>query len=117
VILYGRDLERAIRSYRDVAGREFKFQQAPGTTRSLQVTGSAPAGWLVPGLTLAAFTDQLNAVGLAPFLPVVAVELGVGVALLGQVTAAMMLLALVAAVRPGGRPSRRVLDRSGSCPR
>lgn len=59
------------------------------------VTAASPTKWLVPGLALAVFVNHLNAIGLAPFLPIVADGLGVGVPLLGQVPALAMLLAAV----------------------
>jgi predicted MFS family arabinose efflux permease len=52
-----------------------------------------PARGLVPTLTLATFVNHLNVIAWNPFLPSIAAELGVGVALLGQVPALMMLLA------------------------
>lgn len=54
-----------------------------------------PSRWLVPTLTSAVFVNFLGSIALGPFLPVAAEDLGVGVALLGQVPAAMMLLAAV----------------------
>ena len=48
---------------------------------------------LVPTLTLATFVNHLNVIAWNPFLPFMAAELGVTVALLGQVPALMMLLA------------------------
>jgi DHA1 family inner membrane transport protein len=47
----------------------------------------------VYSLTLATFVNMTSALGLGPFLPVVAGELAVPVALLGQIPATMMLLA------------------------
>ncbi len=55
--------------------------------------GRAPATWLVPTLMAAAFINTTSGVALGPFLPLVADELGMSVALLGQVPSAMMLLA------------------------
>ena len=52
-----------------------------------------PARGLVPMLTLATFVNHLNVIAWNPFLPFMAAELGVAVALLGQVPALMMLLA------------------------
>jgi predicted MFS family arabinose efflux permease len=52
-----------------------------------------PARGLVPTLTLATFVNHLNVIAWNPFLPFIAAELGVTVALLGQVPALMMLLA------------------------
>jgi predicted MFS family arabinose efflux permease len=52
-----------------------------------------PARWLVPTLTLAVFVNLLGAIALGPFLPVVAADLGVSVAMLGQIPAVMNLLA------------------------
>src|SRR5829696_2462596 len=53
------------------------------------------ARWLVPSLTLATFVTMTSAFGLGPFLPVIAREFGLPVALLGQVPAGMLLLAAV----------------------
>jgi MFS family permease len=53
-----------------------------------------PARGLVPTLTLATFVNHLNVIAWNPFLPFIAAELGVTVALLGQVPALMMLLAI-----------------------
>ena len=52
-----------------------------------------PAKGLVPMLTLAMFVNHLNVIAWNPFLPFMATELGVTVALLGQVPAFMMLFA------------------------
>jgi len=52
-----------------------------------------PVRGLVPALTLATFVNHLNVIAWNPFLPFIAAELGVPVALLGQVPALMMLLA------------------------
>jgi len=52
-----------------------------------------PARGLVPTLTLATFVNHLHVIAWNPFLPFIAAELGVTVALLGQVPALMMLLA------------------------
>jgi predicted MFS family arabinose efflux permease len=52
-----------------------------------------PARGLVPTLTLATFVNHLNVIAWNPFLPFIAAELGITVALLGQVPALMMLLA------------------------
>ena len=51
------------------------------------------ARWPVPALTLATFVAMTSGFGLGPFLPVIARELDTPVALLGQVPAAMLLLA------------------------
>ena len=51
--------------------------------------------WMVPALGLAGFVSLLNAMALGPLLPAMAADLGVGVALLGQVPALSMLLAAV----------------------
>jgi len=48
---------------------------------------------IVPTLTLATFVNHLNVIAWNPFLPFIAAELGVTVALLGQVPALMLLLA------------------------
>ena len=55
--------------------------------------GHAPSAWLVPILTLAAFVNMLGSIALGPFLPLVAEEFGASVALVGQVSASMVLLA------------------------
>jgi len=52
-----------------------------------------PARGLVPTLTLATFVNHLNVIAWNPFLPFIAADLGVTVALLGQVPALLMLLA------------------------
>jgi predicted MFS family arabinose efflux permease len=52
-----------------------------------------PARELVPTLTLATFVNHLNVIAWNPFLPFIAAELEVTVALLGQIPALMMLLA------------------------
>ncbi len=64
-----------------------------------------PTTRLVPPLALAAFVNMTGALALGPFLPVIADELGSGVAVLGQVPALAMLLAAAAFVwwsRPRG---------------
>jgi predicted MFS family arabinose efflux permease len=60
-------------------------QDVPAAERS--------ARWLVPTLTLATFVTMTSGFGLGPFLPVIARELDTPVALIGQVPAAMLLLA------------------------
>jgi MFS transporter, DHA1 family, inner membrane transport protein len=52
-----------------------------------------PARGLVATLTRATFVNHLNVIAWNPFLPFIAAEIGVTVALLGQVPALMMLLA------------------------
>jgi DHA1 family inner membrane transport protein len=52
-----------------------------------------PAKGLVATLTLATFVNHLNVIAWNPFLPFMAAEIGVTVALLGQVPGLMMLLA------------------------
>ena len=52
-----------------------------------------PGRGLVATLTLATFVNHLNVIAWNPFLPFIAAEFGVTVALLGQVPALMMLLA------------------------
>ena len=52
-----------------------------------------PPTRLVPTLALAAFVNMTGALALGPFLPVIAAELGTGVAVLGQVPALAMVLA------------------------
>ena len=58
-------------------------------------TAASSARWPVPALTLATFVTMTSGLGLGPFLPVIAQELDTPVALLGQVPAAMLLLAAV----------------------
>src|SRR5687768_1678843 len=50
-------------------------------------------GWLVAAITLGPMLGTLGALALAPFLPVIAAELGTTVPLLGQVPALMTLAA------------------------
>ncbi|TVR76224.1 MAG: MFS transporter [Sphaerobacteraceae bacterium] len=52
-----------------------------------------PGFWVAPLLTLTTFASMLNAMALGPFLPVIAVDLDVSVALLGQIPALTMFLA------------------------
>jgi predicted MFS family arabinose efflux permease len=54
---------------------------------------ASPARGLVPTLTLATFVNHLHVIAWNPFLPFIAADLGIPVALLGQVPALMMLLA------------------------
>jgi MFS transporter, DHA1 family, inner membrane transport protein len=56
------------------------------------VHAAAPPAGLVPVLTLATFINHLNVIAWNPFLPFMATELGLSVAVLGQVPALMMLL-------------------------
>ena len=56
-------------------------------------TEQVSAGRLVPVLALAAFVNMTGALALGPFLPVVADELGMSVAVVGQVPSLAMLLA------------------------
>ena len=58
----------------------------------MRLNAAPPARGLVPMLTLATFVNHLNVIAWNPFLPFIAAELGVAVALLGQVPALMMLL-------------------------
>jgi hypothetical protein len=51
---------------------------------------ASPVRGLVPTLTLATFVNHLNVIAWNPFLPFIAAEHGVAVALLGQVPAFMM---------------------------
>src|SRR3989442_4193315 len=60
---------------------------------AMRLHAAPPARGLVPMLTLATFVNHLNVIAWNPFLPFIAAELGVPVALLGQVPALMMLLA------------------------
>jgi predicted MFS family arabinose efflux permease len=59
----------------------------------MRLHAAPPARGLVPTLTLATFVNHLNVIVWNPFLPFIAAEFGVTVALLGQVPALMMLLA------------------------
>ena len=59
----------------------------------MRLYAAPPARGRVPTLTLATFVNHLNVIAWNPFLPFIAAELGVAVALLGQVPALMMLLA------------------------
>lgn len=59
----------------------------------MRLLEAPPARGLVATLTLATFANHLNVIAWNPFLPFIAAEIGVPVALLGQVPALMMLLA------------------------
>ncbi len=59
----------------------------------MRLPEAPPARGLVATLTLATFVNHLNVIAWNPFLPFIAAEIGVTVALLGQVPALMMLLA------------------------
>ena len=59
----------------------------------MRLHAAPPVRGLVPTLTLATFVNHLNVIAWNPFLPFMAAEFGVTVALLGQVPALMMLLA------------------------
>jgi predicted MFS family arabinose efflux permease len=59
----------------------------------MRLDEAPPARGLVTTLTLATFVNHLNVIAWNPFLPFIAAEFGVTVALLGQVPALMMLLA------------------------
>lgn len=65
------------------------------TTVQHAPTAELSARWPVPILTLATFVTMTSGFGLGPFLPVLARDLDTPVALLGQVPAAMLLLAAV----------------------
>ncbi len=69
--------------------------------QSIVPADGPPARWLVLLLTLAVFVNFLAPLALGAFLPVVAAELGVSVALLGQVPALMMLLAALLGLAVG----------------
>jgi MFS transporter, DHA1 family, inner membrane transport protein len=56
--------------------------------RAARISGS----WTLPALGIAAFISTLPTVAPAPFFPVIARDLGVGVPLVGQVATAMLLL-------------------------
>jgi MFS transporter, DHA1 family, inner membrane transport protein len=64
----------------------------PSTAESEQ-SRPEPGFWIVPLLTMTTLVSMLNAMALGPFLPVIAVDLDVSVALLGQIPALAMLLA------------------------
>jgi predicted MFS family arabinose efflux permease len=59
----------------------------------MRLREASAARGLVAILTLATFVNHLNVIAWNPFLPFIAAEMGVSVALLGQVPALMMLLA------------------------
>src|SRR5665811_814101 len=69
----------------------------------------APGRMVLPALCLGSFITTLNFVAPAPFLPAMSRDLDVSVALLGQITAAMMILSAVLALVVGP-----VADRYGS---
>jgi predicted MFS family arabinose efflux permease len=68
-----------------------------------------PGPWVLPALGLGSFISLLSLSAPAPFLPDIASELGVGVPLLGQVTAAMLILSA-----PLGLVAGPLADRYGS---
>lgn len=70
---------------------------------------TAPGSWVLPALGLSSFISLLSVSAPAPFLPDIASALGVGVPLLGQVTAAMLILSA-----PLGLIAGPLADRYGS---
>jgi predicted MFS family arabinose efflux permease len=56
---------------------------------------AVPSAWLVPVLTLATFVMMLQSMALGPLLPDIAADLDTSVSLLGQIPAAVMVLASV----------------------
>ncbi|MGI8486136.1 MAG: MFS transporter [Thermomicrobiales bacterium] len=70
---------------------------------------TARGPWVLPALGLGSFITMLSVSAPAPFLPDIASELGVGVTLLGQVTAAMLILSA-----PIGLVAGPLADRYGS---
>ena len=70
---------------------------------------TAPGRWVLPALGLGSFISLLAVSAPAPFLPDIASELGVSVPLLGQVTAAMLILSA-----PLGLVAGPLADRYGS---
>jgi MFS transporter, DHA1 family, inner membrane transport protein len=60
----------------------------------MRLREASDAGGVVAILTLATFVNHLNVIAWNPFLPFIAAEIGVTAALLGQVPALMMLLAV-----------------------
>jgi len=64
-------------------------------------TDQFPSPWLVPTLMLAVTVTILSARALVVFLPVLAVDLGTSVSLIGQVPALMLLLAGILALVAG----------------
>lgn len=70
---------------------------------------TAPGPWVLPALGLGSFISLLSVSAPAPFLPDIANALGVGVPLLGQVTAAMLILSA-----PLGLIAGPLADRYGS---
>lgn len=70
--------------------------------RALDPTAiAAPGRMVLPALCLGSFITTLAFVAPAPFLPAMSDDLGVGVALLGQITTAMMVLSGVLALVVG----------------
>ena len=53
------------------------------------------AAGLVPALTVAAFVNHLNVIAWNPFLPFIAEAHGIGIAILGQLPALLLVLSAV----------------------
>lgn len=70
---------------------------------------AASRSWVLPALGLGSFISLLSVSAPAPFLPDIASELGVSVPLLGQVTAAMLILSA-----PLGLVAGPLADRYGA---
>lgn len=64
-------------------------------------TPDSPSPWIVPVLTLATFVTMLQVMALGPLLPAIAADLNTSVALLGQIPAAVMVLAALIGVIAG----------------
>src|SRR5262245_17861884 len=69
--------------------------EAPAVTSvtSKVRTDASWSGWLTSSLALGCFVNMVSTLALAPFLPSIAAELGVSVALVGQIPSLTMLLA------------------------
>lgn len=76
--------------------------------RAIQPSVATPGRLVLPALCLGSFITTLNFAAPAPFLPAMSDDLDVSVALLGQITAAMMILSAVLALIVGP-----VADRYG----
>jgi predicted MFS family arabinose efflux permease len=75
---------------------------------AIQPSVATPGRLVLPALCLGSFITTLNFAAPAPFLPAMSDDLDVSVALLGQITAAMMILSAVLALIVGP-----VADRYG----
>ncbi len=77
--------------------------------RAVAPVTSASGRWVLPALCLGSFITTLTFVAPAPFLPAMSRDMGVSVALLGQITAAMMIMSAVLGLVAGP-----LADRYGS---